>query len=701
MAGQTKYPALVGVLVVLCAGLLGIDQALASLNYAGKWETEEDQAGKLIQSYRHSVGAASSQELTSFLTIAEDFRYGYYKPFEEEVTEFVAPSLGVVLNNQIFRLGITGSTVEYAKAGAVSSRKLDVSWASMWAKMYWPRLNALFSQDEIVDERTTKVVDRQSRTLSTSADWSVSPLKLHYNMLVSESSSNVESTSQSGQASFSRSFWDNRVSTNLAYNFSRSDSEKHFTIPGSGVAYVTQAITGPVQTGTDAVPDDIVELTAVNAPISDSVTTTTAYPILGPSTFNNILLPVNSQNIGMIYLYTLNNLGVVLPGAMDFELYSNANLPALVPWQLEANSATLNPLVNYNTTLSRFEIKFPAGNLTVNYLKLVVDNNTATPIDFTEVVPLQAIPGSAGFSGVVESEIEQNNTSFSLVYKASEDVSLSYNLSLGVSSFDSFDVETSSHQAALNYRPIGADYGGVLQVSRNLTKQVGGSESENNTLGITINQTFLSTLDTAYGWSMSSLRNDGRERSASDRFFLYTNARFYPDLTANLDTDYSSIENPLLNEEISALRVDFSLTSHLKRSLSMVLGHDYLAAEIVNSSGNTEETRQNTSRLTVNWQISSLFVFSGSLAARAATGQTKVLTYGGDWRLKLTRSMEAALVYTARDGDELRETGSLNFNCGFSQDLKLRTYVSYAKTEGVPGDDLRFNSTLTFRFSPM
>lgn len=695
MAGQIKYQALVGLLVVLCWGLLGIDQPQASsLNYAGSWQTQEDPSGELLQKYRHSIGAGSAQELTSFLSFEETLRYGASKDFVGEVSEFVAPSLGVELSNELFRLGAIGSIVEHFGEGDISTRKLDVSWSSKRAKIYWPRLSVLFSQDEIVDERTTKVTDRQSSTLSTTADWRIAPVNLHYNLQVRESYEGVESTSHSGQASFTRSFWENRVTTNLSHNIFLSDSEKVFTIPAIGTTYIPRAIFPPADllTGTDATPADNAEAAVGNLAMMDSVLTVGAYPIVAPSTDNNIVVPVNGQPVGIIYLYTLNNL--VVPSGMTWQLYSNDILGTT--WQAE----TLNS-VTYDSTARRFEILFQAGNLTVNYLKVVV-GNTAPAINFTEVVPLLVISGSPGSTGVDESEIEQNQTSFSLGYRASEAVYLNYNISVADSSFGlATETETSTHQAALNYRPVGVDYGGVLQVSRNLSQKLSGPERESNTLAITVNKTFLPTLNADFGWSMSSVQQDSQETSTSDRLFMYTTARLYPDLTGNLNTDYSNNEDLLLHEETSSLDIDLSFTSRLKRSISMTLRHDYISTDTVKSSGVTEKRQENTTKLSGNWQVSSFFVFSGALSTKDSTNEPTVLKFTGDWRFKLTPKMEAGLVYTATDDNVLKEIGLLQFNWGLSKNMKLTTYLSYAKTEGVANDDLIFNSLLTFRFSAM
>ena len=79
-----------GVLLILCWGLLGLDQARA-LDYSGTWQTREDGAGKLLQSYRHSVGVNSSQKLTSLLSMDEALRYGYTKSYVGDASDFVRP----------------------------------------------------------------------------------------------------------------------------------------------------------------------------------------------------------------------------------------------------------------------------------------------------------------------------------------------------------------------------------------------------------------------------------------------------------------------------------------------------------------------------------------------------------------------------------------------------------------------------------
>ena len=100
----------------------------------------------------------------------------------------------------------------------------------------------------------------------------------------------------------------------------------------------------------------------------------------------------------MVYLYTVSDLGSRPPG-MTFELWSNDILSTT--WQHEADNGALDPYVTYNSVSRRFEIKFPAGNLQANYLKVVI-GNTAPEIDLAEINALMVIAGIPGVTGCAD-----------------------------------------------------------------------------------------------------------------------------------------------------------------------------------------------------------------------------------------------------------------------------------------------------------
>lgn len=690
--------------IVLCIAILAVvfgnSISYASpFRFSGDWGYDQtDQEGQ-EEFYTQTYGASFNRQINQALSYNADVRYT--KSWREEGLnqETLTPVLDMILANDFFQAGLSGSARE--RMGDESADTSDRYWeshlSSNWRKRFFPEMRFNFGQNIEKNDDNPRTIDIKTTSGNASFDWDVEIGKITYNYRHQESVNDVSLTEDKTSGHFAKFdttqfFLANRLQVNFSQTYSEDDFEYISIIGPSG----SQLLKFTLNQTLFVEDTDLIPVPGDNSPqlndepeLLDGDTSTvpasiSAVPTSGRSlefAFNvNTLQYGPDAQVDKVYIYTSVDITQpplnVNPANITWSLYSNTNL--FSDWTPEAPPA----LIVYDPVEQRFEFDITPG-LTSPYVMLVANPTPTTPVDyFTEIEAYYNFSGSAGATFSVESKTRTNKTDFGLNYKFNEKLKAVYTLfyeTRDISNDVANDVETdqSSHTGSLNWKPS-KYFDSMLTAS--LTEQDNGTggDSSGRTYSFDVTSPTLPTIDLNYGLDRTESYIGDVKISSSNGYHINSGAQLYEDLSASLDLNYATIKREITDEEAKIFDSRLRLTSRFNPQLA------------VNFSGGYNNSKSQTSAdtfltdMTINWRISDKLLIQG-------TGTQKWLEETPDQTgcnmkivLALTPKIQSDLNYNVVDSGDTRNDAAMNLRWSINKLLSAQFdsgYRTYNDTE--------------------
>jgi hypothetical protein len=687
-------------LVVLLPGRA----AWARLSYNGTWQVEENEDGRLLQSYRNTFGANLEQQLTERLRMSENMIYGQRWQEQGGKTMEIMPGSELLLANDLFSstLGVNSTRRTDRISGREDdSDRLSLNWSSQWDKKWFAPSLMLYggmeqSQSGLGKQRS----EREAQNLGGDLTWQGSGVMVFYNYGWNRaqdpnSFSESESEQSLARVNASRNWWQDRVRLGLGFSYNESTSGQTQVVDQSGVAILPRPLV-EVRTGNDPTPADAIDTVAVNNLMRDGDLLTSAYAVAAGDTGNNLLLATGGQDVNLVYLYTSDSPGLN-PAGLTWRLYTTNVLGS--NW-----NPPLTPAVDYDTINRRFVIRFPNSNAL--YLKLVVDLSLLAPnLDFTEVVANREIMATSGSVIETESRQNQSRSNLNLQYNPNASWDCYYSFALLETATGGYsDEKQQLHRLGWNFKDLSRSLDvrinfGLTRDSRNFspTEQ---DKDEKYVTQLEVRKVFLPTLSASVTIARNETRQDGDKVGTGNQFDFYADARLYPDLSTRFESSYHNDErvgDDGADSGSDRVRLFWQASLRARPSLTFNFSDRY---ELTESHAGTRSVDSNTVSFNCNWQVSDAFRFNGQVNYSADYLDADSLSAGASAGISLGPGSELQLNYSMSESDRRTQAGEIRLLKNFLGVMRWTTFVQYRRAEGgTVSNQTKFFSELQVNFA--
>ena len=576
-------------MLILLGSLAWNGAALADpISLYGNWQYQKTGNGETREYFRQSYNVDLESEITEAMTLEGSVRYNRDWT-EGQVNELLYPTLDFMVNNDIFRLNLSGTATERmnSEAADMSDRSWNTNLYSTWRRDWWPDLRLSYGEERSWDDQSPHVVDTDSSNFQFDTDWDLGMVRAFYNYFYNEGKDRVADSKDTTDNHFARleiknSFWDNR----FTFGFSEQYSN------------IKQEFRGPVGTprpvtafqGFSGVPRDPSDGTLPENPDLINGDVHTIAMEIQPHEEKNIGVRVDRQEVDLIYLYTVENSSRV---AQDFhwEFYVSDDGS---DWDL--NATDIFP--SYNSSLLRFEFDIP--KVKKDYIKLVT---VQTPEEAVSISEMEVMCRTE--SEKEDSTYENFLTDVHLGFRLTTDLNLNYSLSLETGKMDPGSDKDRRNQAGTLAWTPSRYFAPSLSVSENRQDYEDQPDTVNRSYSFMIASAPLSTLDLSIGATRNENYEDDDRQSTTHNYTLYTTAVLFPDLNSSLDLLYGTTDN-VDGEDSRTYGAQCTLTARLSPELTADLTGEYNKNEAETDS----ESKGGT--LTLNWRPSDIFSLRGS-----------------------------------------------------------------------------------------
>ena len=659
--GRSKRICLLVLFILSC--VLAWDGAARAnpLDFYGNWQYQKSGNGESQESFFQSYNVDFDNKITQAVTYNGSVRYNR-NWVEGRVNEILYPTLGLVVDNDIFRLDLSGTSTERmdSEASDMSDRSWDARLFSAWDEDWWPDLRLSYGEERSRDDQSPRVTDTESSRGGLDVDWDAGIVKAFCNYYKNEGTDRVdgsENTSESylGRLRIADTFWDNRFNFSFSEQYSRMQQEH----------------TGPIGTpikvpshegysGVDSTPDE--GALDPNPALVDGNIHETAVEAQ-PDEDTNIGVELHSrEEVDLIYLYTIDNLDNLGHAAGDFgwDLYVSDDGS---DW--DVNATDLHPY--YNSSRLRFEFEISAVKKL--YLKLVTVQTPSQAVSFSEMETMRR-----STSKKEESDYEDYRTDVSFGFRPVTTLNLSYSLSIQAGRPDPGpDQDRRSQAGTLSWTPS-RYFGPSLSVSESRQENEDQPETLTRSYSLRINSEPLSTLDLSLGVSRNENYKDDEKQSTGYNYTLYTTAVLFPDLNSSLDLLYSTTNNEGRSEDTRTYGGQCTVTARLSPKLTADLTGQY------NKTMAETDSESSAGTFTLIWRPSDIFSLRGS-TNRTWEDEGDSMQYHLVLSLVPTQKTQGSLSYTYSDTTSTTESYSFFWSWDISEAFSMNFNGSYQITE--------------------
>jgi hypothetical protein len=655
---------------------LSSNSQASPFRFSGEWGYDQTDKQGQQEFYTQTYGATFNRQVNQAISYNGDVRYSSSWREESTKQEVLTPSLSMMLVNDFFQVGLSGSAIERMEEGNTdqSDRYWESRFFSKWRQRFVPQMRFSFGQRIELDDVVPKTLDTETTNGNANVDWEVGFGKITYNYRWQDRNNDVALTEDKSSGHFakfdtSRSFLANRLQVNFSQTYSEDDFE-----------YISKSLTNQFVPLTinqawesdDSSPLNDTDYPLLSAPaLSDG--NTTAFTI-NSGDYQNIAVEVDLSffpKVDKIYVYTDIDITTPIANQFQWDLYSNAGPFVNLNWNLLATNLTYV----YNNTERRFEITIPG--LQSNLIKLV---STSTPpltnVVITEVEAFYEF-STPGVAFSIENKTQTNKTDFGLNYSFAENLKASYSLFYETRELSN-DVTTdqSSHAGSLNWKPS-IYFDSRLRASLTDRDDGNGAESSGRSYSLDVSSPPLPTVDLNYGIVRTESYTGDTKNSTSHGYHINSAAQLYEDLSSSLDFNYSTFTRETTGDETKTFDSRLQVTSRFNPQLAVNLSGSY------NNSKSQTTTETVSSDLTINWRVSDQLLVQ-------ATGSQRWLEEtpdqtGGNMKvvLALTPKCQIDLNYNVVESGDTRQDAAANLRWNINKLLSAQFNSGYRLSNDV------------------
>lgn len=694
---------------VSCLGLWVIlgqgQEASANLSYRGSWESNENEEGRLLQSYVHVLNLSSKQDLNERLTSDEYVGYSYRWEQEGTSSEILSPGASLRLSGDIFiaSVAVNSNKSLNSQTTQLSSDTLALNWASAWQKKFYPDFRASYDYSRQRTDSSINRLDDGRQSIATDVNWDLLIAKLFYSYRRNDSNFvgyQEKSDNNLARVDATRVWLDNRLRVSLGHEYNKTTSERRIPFTSSTIANVLLTLP-EVYTGTDPTPNDTDDSMLVAAPFllnnANQPTLPPGYTVAAVNNPNCLRLRTNGQPVDRIYLYTQTNLGTSLLG-VNWRIYTNDNI-VINSW-----SQLVTFTWQYDAINQRFVIDIPA--VKANYLKLVVDLVGPITITFTEVQAEQVVHGAIGSTLSTIKTDQSDKSNFSLDFRLNNSVAFFYSLLIEQEKSDDVTInDREGHNGGLRLQNSAGDLKSILSYSLSRQRYWASPESQIETYQLSINKILLPTLTLALSGSRDNTSLDGAKVSTRNRYAFYVDAKLYPDLASQLEAVYwdskstgSGLGTVLGGGNQDNLSTKFTVTSRFSPSLNVSFYDTYE----VNNQTDVASKRRNTVGVTTNWQASDLLSIYASVARESDSLAHDASIYSTGLVAGMGSALELKASYSLRLAENKFQTGLVSLRWTSNQHVYWEIGCNYAETDDTAVTNVyKFYSKVVVNFATL
>lgn len=678
-------------------------EAAANLSYRMLWETNENDEGRLLQSYDHRLSFNLGQSLTDRVSATENINYNYRWQQEGEGRETVSPRATLSTSGDIFFSSLSVNSLRNlnSQSSQTDSDTLALTWASRWEKKFVPELLLNYDYSRSSREVNGHLNEDDRQAFGGEVNWDFRLAKVFYSYRRNDSTiQNYQTIQDSHLAKINaqRAWLAGRLRVAAGHEYGETRSERLFNFSTATTATPAANPTG-VLVGTDTTPaaaDDSTDTLLLPAPylLNDlNPLLAPAYTVIAGTSDNCLVLDNNNgQQIDHVYLYTLANTPTMTLG-LTWSFYSH-DIPN-TPWLPMTGVAP----PTYDTTNQRFVIVMPA--VKAAYIKIVVKLDLAVPnLDFTEVQADRVLHGAIGSTLSMVSDSINNKSNFSLDYKINKAMAFYYSLLLENNELDGItQTELENHSSGLRLQNSAGDLKSNLSYSISRNRYTTNPEFQTDTYHLDISKVFLPTLTAALGGTHEKYSQAGALLYTRNSYTFYADARLYPDLTSRLDVNYSEQEdfNSASGGSLTdSLRSQFSIGSRLRPSLYVSLSDTYEAQ----NKDNSPSSKRNAISLSGSWQASEWFSLNGAVQKADSNSANDAYSYSAGLTVGLGAGLELKANYSLQEAATRSQSGLATLRWSSRRNVSWEVGCNFAESEaGIITNVYKMYSRLQVNFA--
>jgi hypothetical protein len=515
-------------------------------------------------------------------------------------TDTLTPGATLRVNNDIFNFNFAGaSTITHSSGGGTFDTtrwETFLSPASYpWNRDYWPGMSVHYGESKSTSPGGNESLEY---TYGANVNWAlpkVFQVFYGYDGRRNEnnwSSVKVETITQDGRFTTGHTFWDGLLNVKFGQGITLRSAKTTGIVPESGV--VAQEFddlqTFKAEDQVIGSPYDTHDLTLnPEAELGNRQTNTTTYSIIAPGQRLHLGLRVLDVITGLvqkvdqlhIYVDPVEEL-VTQRDALQWDVYAGEDIqnPTIddeaVRWYPLPDGRDV--AANYNIAEQRFEIKIPAHDQDLPYLKVVISIRSGAGVNEVSGV-LRAVKGAALTTAPPGSTLSRSDKSTSYSTNAVVGIRLSstltassnLNMQYGEGYFNGL------LHGNLNWRPSPWVFPS-LGFSETRRQATGTPDAIVRNYSLNVPMLLMPTFNVNLGTSVMDTFEGDRKKATQDSYLLGISATLYPDLTASLIETYNTGRSQQADGtegETEDFAANLTLKANLTRKLLCELSNRY------------------------------------------------------------------------------------------------------------------------------
>jgi hypothetical protein len=693
ISGVSRYILKVFLLVVLLGGIPGLLHA-DPFNLTGNWSYLES-GGDVEDSWQfnQSYSLSGSKSLAASSDLSASFRYTKSSRQEGEDAVVMSPSATLGIRNDLFSLNLSATQTQRQTGSGpeLTSRTWDVTGFSLLEKL--PRLRLNYGQSTSTDDQNPRGQDTESDYFSASLDYSWSAFDLFYDYRTDTSTDNlVTSTTDSerhfAKIEYSDNFFQGKVGVNLSQQYLTSESETSSLVATGGTLFIPIGLSQTL-TAQDDTP--LFGALSPNGALNDGDTVTaTTVEIAQAVSDQNLGMQTDFQQVNQLRVSLDQEIPLAIQSLLTWSLYTGADN---LNWDLVSSSPPVSYEVEDSLTVVVVDVPGPA--LLERYVKLVVSSTGLSPVPVyvTELAAGNVVTAT-GNQVVASSQFVSHQSRVGMTYRPVDAWSFAYNMTLIKNEPDPGLANTQLNQVlSTSYVPT-LGFSASASISENRDETESREDRRNRTYSLSAQKQLWETMNLSMGYSHSESYVDSTRNSETDSVNGFLNAQLFPDLSANLNLNWSRSENPQEDTESENYGWRLNSTARLTPRINANAYYDYSASKSegvdADADADDDATRYG---LGLNFRTSDILLFYASLS-RNVDEKTTAFTGSASWRVTPKIQTSFSTSQALEQGDS--ESYSANVSWLVSSHLSLRSSADYHVADGDEVWSWRLNINATF-----
>ncbi len=644
------------------------------VSFTGTVTHSHKEDGEDITSIDQNTTLNLDQQLTTVMQLTENIRYN--SSWEGSTnTESIAPTLSLLINNDIFDFDLTGTATN--RRTTDGPNRNNHSWESRinstWDKILWPELQFIYGQSYAEDDQKPQVIDFESSHTGFDVDWNILVADIFYsyddqtseNLVTQSEGSN---TSQVARFDTQKSFLDRAIDTTFSYQFSTTTRDFSAKVNTSG--FVLEPIVINESRGAndyDDPPQDVDWNADLVSPLPE---------VLRDEIYH-LAIETLADAPNVLYLYTDEDL-TDEAHLFQWQVYTSADG---ISWTRVTPDATHT----YETLRQRFEVTLPT--VTQRYTMLV-EQLVPTTVDFSiiNIEGYKKVVGNIGDTITNSTKTDTHQTNASVSWQLNPDLTFSSIFSFEEGKGDDFDYDEINTNSSLAWTPTE-----FISTSANIgeTRDDRSDEAESikRSYGLSLSTQILPTLDINSAVTRSDDYEDGNKISTRYNYSILTSAILFPDLNATLDLGYLTNKDEESGDTNKDFNSNLILTARLFPDLTATLEEKYT------ESRSTDVSRTTGSRIILSWRPSDILSVNTNWSKEWENGEGQPDRYNITIGMAPTSKVQLNMAYSH---SETNDSYSLSTNWHINDIFTVFAGANYK--DPSTGDAFIYQTMLTVRY---